>query len=167
MKYAFVHKNFRALDFEQKTIFLCHVVTMAACFTPWLSTSISGEDGFFNAFMGPTFLMGWVVFIISFVIFLLFLDRLLDRRKIKLGFPETYLYACGGALQILLLLLIWSVLASSGCGFDSEVRFGLFLALIAQIAGLVATFINYQQEQQHEAQSFFQYPDRDSQDHQE
>ncbi len=160
-RYAFIHRNFRALSFEQKAIFLAHLVTLVACFFPWFNATPKYTDPFFyNAFKGPAFLIGYVIFCISLIIFLLFLDRLLDKRKIKLTFPENYLYGIGGLEQILLLILAWSVLLAVGNDYgDSEVRFGLFLALIAQIVALVATFLEWQQSKQQGVRDFFQLPE--------
>ena len=160
MKYAFVHRNFRALSFEKKTIFLAHLATMIVCFIPWFSAEpVYGDPFFYNAFTGPAFLIGYVIFLISLVIFLLFLDRLLDKRKIKLTFSENYLYGICGLEQLLLLVLTWSVLAVSGNQFESSmVRFGIFVALIAQVVGLVATFLELQQDKQEQVKEFFQLP---------
>ena len=162
MKYAFIHRNFKALSFEKKTIFLAHFATLVVCFFPWFSADpVYAEPFFYNAFKGPGFLIGYVIFLISLVVFLLFVDRILDKRKISLSFPENYLYGIGGLEQILLLILAWSVLAATGNDFEtSQVRFGLFAAIIFQIVGLVSTFLEMQQEKQQEARDFFQLPEK-------
>ncbi len=160
MKYAFLHKNFRNLSFEKKTIFLSHFLTIIFCFFPWFSaTPIYGEDYFYNAFKGPSFLIGFFIFIISFIIVLLFVDRLLEKQKIKLPISESLLYGVAGIQQIILLILAWSVLVSMG--IDKEggtIRFGIFLVFIVQISGLVATFLFFQLESQKNVKSFFRHP---------
>lgn len=160
MKYAFVHRNFRALSFERKTIFLAHFLTLILCFFPWFQAEpVYGDPFYYNAFSGPGFLIGYVVFLISLVIFLLFVDRLFDKRKIKLTFPENYLYGICGLEQVLLIVLAWSVLLATGKEFEnSRIMFGIFVALIAQISALVATFLEMQQDKQQEVKDFFQMP---------
>ncbi len=160
MKYAFLHKNFRELTFEKKVIFFSHFVTLVVCFFPWFEADPAYEATFFyNAFQGPGFLIGAFIFLISLIIVLLYLDRLFEKEVVKLPFSENTLYFAAGAQQVLLLVLIWSVLISTGKDFgDHEIRFGIFIAFIAQISGLVATFLNYQLDRQHEAKKFFQHP---------
>ncbi len=160
MKYAFLNKNFRNLSFEKKTIFLSHALTLIFCFFPWFSsTPIYGEDFFYNAFKGPGFLIGFFIFIISLVIVMLFVDRLLEKQKVKLPFPESFLYGVAGIQQIILLILAWSVLASTGLEQEGgTIRFGIFLVFIAQISGLVATFLFFQIEAQKTARGFFKHP---------
>lgn len=166
MKYAFLHKNFRDLTFERKTIFLAHLATILFCFTPWFSADpVYEEEFFFNAFQGTGFLIGFFIFLISLIIVLLFMDQLFEKRKIKLSFSENILYFSTGAQQILLLILMWSVLASVGNQFESHsIRFGIFLTFMAQIAGLVATFLNFQIEKQNQAKNFFQHTSKENND---
>lgn len=161
MKYAFVHKNFRQLSFERKTIFLAHALTLVFCFFPWFSADPVYESEFFyNAFEGAGFLIGTFIFLISLIITLLFVDRLLEKRKVKLPFPENWLYFGAGLQQLLLLVIMWSVLAAIGNDFENhEIRFGIFFVFIAQVCALVATFLDFQLEQQKKARSFFANPD--------
>lgn len=163
MKYAFLHKNFRNLSFEKKAIVLSHFFTLVFCFFPWFSaTPIYGEDFFYNAFKGPSFLIGFFIFIISFVIVMLFVDRLLEKKKVKLPFSESLLYGVAGIEQIVLLILAWSVLASTGIEYEGgAIRFGIFLTFIAQISGLVATFLFFQVESQKKAKGFFKHPNEE------
>lgn len=160
MRYAYVHKNLRQLSFEKKVIFGAHVLTLAACFTPWFeATPAYTEDFWFNAFSGPGFLIGIFIFTISLVVTCLFLDRLFERNVVKLPFPESYLYFGAGAQQILLIVLMWSVLLATGNDYGNHtIRFGIFVAFVAQIAGLVATFLDYQIQQQKQVKQFFQHP---------
>ncbi len=165
MKHAFIHKNFRNLSFEKKTIFLSHLLTLVFCFFPWFYATDSYDGPFwYSAFGGPSFLIGFLIFLISFVIVILFIDRLLEKETVKLPFSENTLYFAAGAQQILLIILAWSVLSSKGTEFaDYEIRFGIFLVFVAQVSGLVATFLNAQLEAQHKARNFFNGSD----DHQD
>lgn len=161
MRYAYVHKNLRRLSFEKKVILGSHALTVLACFFPWFGAKPLYEpDFFYSAFSGPGFLIGYFIFTISLVIVLLFVDRLLEKEVIKLPFSENYLYFGAGAQQILLIILMWSVLLSTGDDYAKHaIRFGIFIAFIAQVSGLVATFLNYQLDRQHEAKQFFQHPE--------
>lgn len=160
MKYAYIHKNFRNLSFEKKIIFLVHAFTLVFCFAPWFSATPVYTDAFFyNAFEGPSFLIGTLIFLISLTIFLLYIDRIFEKQKVTLSFSENILYFVTGSQQILLLILAWSVLMISGREFETHsIRFGIFVIFILQVAGLVATFLNYQIEQQKKAQAFFKHP---------
>ncbi len=162
MRYAYVHKNLRQLNFEKKVILAAHAITLIVCFFPWFEADPAYEPTFFyNAFQGPGFLIGTFIFVISLIITLLFLDRLFEKETVKLPFGENLLYFIAGVEQILLLILVWSVLVYTGKDFgDHEIRFGIFVAFVAQVSALVATFLNYQLDRQHEAKKFFQHPDQ-------
>lgn len=162
MKHAYLHKNFRNLSFEKKLIFLSHAFTLIFCFFPWFSASpVYIDEFFYNAFEGPTYLIGMLVFLISFLIFLLFLDRLFEKQKVTLSFSENILYFVCGAQQILLLVLAWSVLMVIGREFENhEIRFGISVIFILQVIGLVATFLNYQINQQKKVKQFFKHPNK-------
>ncbi len=161
MRYAYVHKNLRQLSFEKKVILGSHALTLLACFFPWFGADPKYEpEFFFNAFSGPGFLIGYFIFTISLVIVLLFVDRLLEKEVIKLPFSENYLYFAAGAQQIILIILMWSVLLATGDNYsDHAIRFGIFVAFVSQVSGLVATFLNHQLDQQHQAKQFFQHPE--------
>jgi len=159
MKTAFIHRNFRNLSFEKKVIFLAHLLTLIFCFFPWFYADDSYLEFYNNAFQGPIFLMGIFIFLISFIIVMLFVDRLLEKETVKLPFPEETLYFFAGGQQIFILILAWSVLEVVGRTFENHsISFGIFLVLIAQVSGLVATFLFAQLEAQKKARGFFNHP---------
>jgi len=162
MKYAFLHKNFREFNFERKVIFLAHLATLVFCFFPWLEINPAYEAKFYyNAFQGPGFLIGIFIFVISLVIVFLFLDRLFERELIKFPFSENWIYYVASIEQVILLILVWSVLNNIGNGFiEHNLRYGIFLAFVAQISALVATFLNHQLDKQHQVREFFNHPDK-------
>ncbi len=164
MKYAFLHKNFRSLNFEKKVIFLAHLATLVFCFFPWFEANPTYSPPYFlNAFQGAGFLIGFLIFTISLIIFLLFLDRFFERELIKLPFSENTLYYVVGLEQILLITIMWSVLSVTGKDFaDHSIRYGIFLVFVAQVSGLVATFLNHQLDKQHEALDFFAHPEKEN-----
>ncbi len=64
-----------------------------------------------------------------------------------------------GTIQIFLILLMASVLLLEGKHIGNvELRFGIFAALIAQIAGLVSGYLEIQSQKKKKARSFFQNP---------
>lgn len=165
MKHAFIHRNFRNLSFEKKVIFMSHFLTLIFCFFPWFYADDNYLEFHNNAFQGPIFLMGVFIFLISFVIVMLFIDRLLEKETIKLPFAEASLYFFAGAQQIFTLVLAWSVLEVVGRGFENHtISFGIFLVLIAQVSGLVATFLFAQLEAQKSARGFFNHPNEKNDD---
>ncbi len=161
MKHAFLHKNFRDLDFEKKIIFFAHLLTLIFCFFPWFQADPIGDVPFFyNAFEGPSFLIGLFIFLIAFVVVMLFIDRLLEKETVKLPFPETHFYFAVGIQELILIIMAWSVLGSIGADYnDHAIRFGIFFVFMAQIAGLVATFLYAQIQTQRKAQDFFKNPE--------
>jgi hypothetical protein len=141
MSYAYLHKKFRDLGFEKQVIFVSHFGTLILCFSPWFVANIKyGNPIIYTAFNGPIFLIGSFIFLFSLIVFLLFLDCIFERKKIKLPFDEAFFYFFVGFQQIFLLILAWSVLIKSTY-INSEIRFGIFFIFILQIAGLVATFL--------------------------
>jgi hypothetical protein len=161
MKHAYIHKNLRELNFESQVILGCHFLTLLACFMPWFAATPAYEQVFwYNSFKGPGFMIGTVIFIISLLVVVTFLDRILERNVIKLPFSRNYVYLFAGVQQIFLIVLMWSVLMATGSNYaDHSLRFGIFMAFAVQVCGLVATFLNFQLEKQKQAQSFFQHPE--------
>jgi len=168
MRYAFLHKNFRELNFEKKVIFISHVLTMVFCAFPWFEADPAYDAKFtYNAIQGPGFLIGFFIFLISFVIALYFLDRLFESERVELPIPENALFFGASIQQLLLIVLAWSVLFATGKDFgEHAIRFGIFLAFVSQVAALVGAFLNSQLDRQRQAQSFFQNPHHKN-DHQE
>ena len=170
MKYAFLVKNFNHLSFEEKTIFLAHLGTAVSCLFPWFSASpLYGESISYLAFFGPGFLIGFFIFLISMTVSLFFVDKILETKKFKSltrnlsNLQLNYLFVAAGVEQIVFLVLMWSVLLSVGNDFgESEIRFGIFMAFLAQVVGLTAAFLAIQNEKQKAAKSFFSHPERDN-----
>ncbi len=164
MKYAFLHKNFQALTFELRVIFLAHLANVILCFTPWFYAAPGYDEPFYNnAFQGVGFLIGTFIFLLSLSVVGLFVNRLCEYHKIKKWYiPESHFYFLVGLLQILLLILMWSVLFYVSREYEvSEIRFGFFATFLAQIAGLTAAGLNIKSEKKKNVQSFFHNPPLD------
>jgi len=160
MRYAFLHKNFRELNLEKRVIFIAHFLTMIFCFFPWFEADSEYVATFtYNAFSGAHFLLGSCIFVISLLITIYFLDRMFESEKVPLPISQNTLFFGASLQQILLIVLAWSVIVATGKDFgEHAVRFGIFLAFVAQIAALVATFLNAQLDRQQQARSFFKNP---------
>lgn len=161
MRYAFLHKNFRELNFEKRVIFVSHLLTLLFCFFPWFEGDGTYDPKItYMAVQGPGFLIGVFIFLISFVVVLYFLDRLFESERVELPISENTLFFCASLQQLLLIILAWSVLLVTARDFaDHAIRFGIFLVFVTQVTALVATFLNFQLEKQNQARSFFQHPD--------
>lgn len=161
MRYAFLHKNFRELNFEKKVIVLSHLLTLVFCLFPWFEGDGTYDPKItYNAFQGPGFLIGVCIFLISFIIVLYFFDRLFESERVELPISENTLFFGASLQQLLLIILAWSVLIVASRDFaDHAIRFGLFLVFVTQVTALVATFLNFQLEKQTQARSFFQHPE--------
>jgi len=165
MRYAFLHKNFRELNFEKRVIFVCHLLTLAFCWFPWFEARLGdySEPFDYHAFQGPGFLIGVFIFLISLFMIVYFLDRLFESERVQLPISENALFFGSSLLQILLIVLAWSVLFAIGKDYaEGSIRFGIFLVFVSQIAALVATFLNFQLGRQQQVRSFFRHPDDNS-----
>jgi len=160
MKYAYIHKNVRELNFESLVVAGCHFFTVVACFMPWFAaTPTYGQIFWYNSFKGPGFLIGIMIFLISLSIVILFLDRIIEINKIKLPVSANYVYLVAGMQQLFLIILLWSVLVAVGSSYsDHALRFGIFMAFALQVCGLAATYLNLQIEKKQAAKDFFQHP---------
>ena len=159
-KFAFVQKNFKNLSFEMRIIFLTHALTILFCFFPWISVEPLYESPYWNSgFFGPSGMIGLFIFLFSLSIVVLFADKILETKRITLPFPERHLFVAVGAQQLLLIVLAWSVLVSISRDFEvSEIRFGILLAFLAQILGLVAAQLQTQKDKKQKVMDFFQPP---------
>ncbi len=159
-KLAFMRKNFKDLSFEMRVIFLAHSATVLFCFFPWISVEPLYDSPYWNSgFFGPSGLIGLFIFLFSVVVVGVFLDKLWETKRIKLPFPEQQFFVGVGAQQVLLIVLAWSVLISVSRDFEvSAVRFGIFIALLSQIIGLVAAYLHAQKNKKQRAMDFFQQP---------
>ena len=159
---AFLRKNFNTLSFEMRVIFLAHAATALFCFLPWISVEPLYESPYWNSgFFGPSGLIGLFIFLFSIAIVIMFLDKLLETKRVKLPFPEEYFFFGVGVEQMLLLVLAWSVLISVSRDFEvSELRFGIFVAILSQIVGLVATSLQMKKDKKQRVMDFFQPPAR-------
>lgn len=160
MKLAFLHKNLKHQSFEEKTILVGHLVTLGFCFFPWFAANpIYEEPFFYNAFSGPGFLIGTFIFVISLLIVLLFLDKLLEKKKVKLPVADYTVYIFASSQSVMLTFLAWSVLSVVRRDFDdADIRYGILFIFVAQVVALVAAILHRQVKKQAQAQSFFQHP---------
>ncbi len=153
--------NYRKLDLEHQVLLSVHALSVVLCFFPWFSAEPLGVKPFYyNAFFGETFLIGALIFMVSLVVVLLFLDQLMDRNRIQFPVDRNYIFLGISFQQILLAVLAWSVLLRVGAGYyaSSSLRFGLALLILAQIVGTVAVYLHIQKSKQKKARSFFQHP---------
>lgn len=157
---AFFYRNFRKLGFESKTILIAHLLTVIFCFFPWAWIEPSfGPPLFYSAFSGPAGLIGAFIFLISLTVVVIFADQLFESHRLKFRVSENAVFLTAGVQQLIFLVLAWSVLMSVGRGFENfEIRFGIFGSFMMQIVGLVAVYLQSQQDKKEKVQSFFQHP---------
>jgi hypothetical protein len=161
-RFAFMRKNFNNLSFEMRVIFLAHALTALFCFLPWISVEPLYDSPYWNSgFFGPSGLIGLFIFLFSISVVVIFFDKLLETKRIKLPFSEESFFFGVGAQQVLLIVMAWSVLVSVSRDFEvSEIRFGIFVALLSQIIGLVAASLQMKKDRKQRAMDFFQQPPR-------
>ena len=160
---AFIAKNFRQLSLERKIIFFVHILTLFGCVCPWVAGQPLYEAPFaHNAFGGAHFLLGFLVFLISAGVVLFFVDEIFETQKLKIKVRENFLFFAAGGQNLILTIGAWSVIFAFSREFvDTEIRFGIFIVFLAQIVGLVATYLNYQNEKQKKVHHFFNAPKSD------
>lgn len=160
-KYAFLHKNFRSLDSEKKTIFLTNAGTLLLClFFPWYAEyPVYGEGSWFNAFGGSWFLLGCVIFLCALLVVVHIGDQLLETKKINLSLDENKLYL-GLSLECLLVIfLAWSVLQSTAnTAYHGEVRYGVAFSALLQFVSIVTTILRLKDQKKEGVKNFFDLP---------
>lgn len=156
-KHAFLHKNFRHLDSEKKTIFVASAATMFLCLFPWYAEyPVYGEGTWINAFGGSWFLIGTAVLACTLVPLIHIGDELLETKKIKLPFDENRLYL-GVSLQgLFLIILAWSVIQhTANAAYHAEVRYGVFLSSLAQFIVILTAILRMKDTKKQVVQDFF------------
>lgn len=154
---AFLFRNFRNLDFEEKAIVLSNATTLVFCFFPWMSTTpLYGNSEFYSAFSGPTQIMGIAIFLLSAINISLFIDKIWQIKLWKSPLPENVVIGFLSLQQIVLIISVWSVLLAFGKNFeDTEIRFGISIALFSQIISLTANTLLTQKHKKKNVQDFF------------
>jgi hypothetical protein len=160
---AFLYRNFQKFTIEEKVISLSHVFTILFCFFPWTSHEpLYGETYTQNAFGGPTLVIGTVIFLISCTVTFFWANKLLQKKWWPLRVSDNKFLWVAGWQQLLLLFCATSVLLLVGRGFEnSELRMGMPLCFVAQVAALTATFLRARDVKKNEVMSFFQHPTKD------
>ena len=156
-KTAFLHKNFREMGLEMKTVFLAHLLTVVFCFMPWVGyTPLYGSGYLENAFSGATKFIGIFIFLISLAICSIFFAKLFKIKIKKLPVEEDLIFIFAGFQQIILIICAWSVLFFMGNGYDSlEIRFGIIFCLLFQVFALVGAFLLKRGTKKEEVIGFF------------
>lgn len=164
MKYAFLNRNFKKLSFEERLVFGAHLATVIFCFFPWISVEPLYEDPYWNSAMsGSGALIGAFIFLLSLGVVLVFMDKILEAKRINISFNENHLFFAAGIEQLIFLVLAWSVLIASAREFENaELRFGIFLCFLVQIVGLVAAYLQNQNLHKKKTRDFFQHPDKNT-----
>ena len=159
-KYAFLHKNFRSLDNEKKTIFIVHAATLLMCLFPWYAQyPVYGDGTWTNAFGGSWFLIGSVISLCALIPLVYIGDQLLETGKIKLPMNENHLYFGCGLQSLLLIILAWSVVQYTANSIaNGEVRYGIFICLVLQFVGIIATILRMKDRKKEVAKDFFELP---------
>lgn len=159
-RYAFLHKNFRGLDSEKKTIFLTNAGTLLLCLFPWYAEyPVYGEGSWFNAFGGSWFLLGLVIFLCALLIIIHIGDQLLETQKIKLPIDENKLYLALSAECLLVIFLAWSVLQSTAnTAYHAEVRYGVALSALLQFISILTCVLRLKDKKREVAKDFFDLP---------
>lgn len=161
---ALLISNFKKLSVEKKTLIISHFFVFLFCFFPWLRITPYEARTFeitvalFSRENVSLFLMLTIIFI-AILVLLLFVDTLLNLKKVKIPFSRDYIYLFAGTQQFILCFLAISALYLCGKLYgDSSILFGFFACLVSIIAGMVATFLEIRNEKKREAHEFFQTP---------
>lgn len=156
-------QNFRRLSSEEQILFGAHALTVIACFLPWASFDpLYGPSSYQSSFSGSTWLIGSFVFVLSLAVVVMYLGSLLNKKLVEFKTNRNLMLAGGSVLSLILLVCAWSVLRHVGQGYAGiEIRFGLALCIIAQIAALVSLWLQGKAEQKSKTQEFFRLPSKE------
>ncbi len=159
--FAFVVQNVRKLAFEDQVALGAHAGTLVACFLPWASLeSIYGPIQYMNAFSGASWLIGTVVFGLSFAAVILFMDELFEKKIFRCAIPRTTLLGAASIQSLLLQVCAWSVFSAIG-GAGIDFRFGIVACVLLQIVALVAVWLRARSSKKEEVKDFFQLPNNE------
>ena len=166
MRLAFVHKNFRELNFEERAIFVLSFTTLISSYFPWFS--YPGNDGhvFQNIFQGETFLLGILIFLSSLVIFLFFLGKIFELKiykKLRKAINKDQFFLEKTLLvlaiqQLVLIILLWSIKISLIEFYPYAIfRFGISLAFVSQLANVLICSLLLKKNQQINIKKIFNH----------
>jgi len=160
MKYAFIRKNFYNLGKEIQTIFLLQFLSVLFVFFPVISTySPDLNWRFHSVLQGETWLIGFLILILSLSVITYFIGKITESFKIKLPIEENILLFSISLFQILLTILAWSVLIVVKNNFDNtQVRFGIALLFLSYVVNFFLALFLIQKSKKAKTMSFFEHP---------
>lgn len=130
------------LSFEEKIIGASSLVVIVACFFPWYGISSRIMDQWWNGFSNIGYVVGYVVFLTALTVLYGVLAPLFSLPIPKILENKFSYLALHGESAFLLTIL--SFIYAKYTVFDapgSSVRFGLYTALIASLAGAIAGYV--------------------------
>ncbi len=154
-------KALRAMELEEKILLAGIIVSAVGIFLPWLTVGSYGEVRTYgNGFSFRTGFIGHFVFLIDLFILTMTASPLLGGpvivRKSLRSVASLLLSALAGALLVaaftVLLRLTFEV---SG----TEVRFGIYFALVGSALSTLYAFLRYQEQRRGEVHELFRHPD--------
>lgn len=144
----------RQLPLYYKLIGFGSLISIVSIFLPW----VSYESRVFNGVEDITFLIGYIIFILSLLLFLFFILHLWEKKLPRLPVKEYTLSMFSGLQIILLSLVAFSVynrlfLYTS----TSEIRFGLTGTIIAGVLICIGSYLAWREEKEESVKKTFMH----------
>jgi hypothetical protein len=151
----------RHLDLEEQILNISAFVAAIGVFFPWAGGQLLGSDtvtysglGFYSAFLGIA-----VLIINVFLILVTFVPLFGGPVLLKKQYKEHIRFFLSMQSTVLILAAL-SVLMKVTFEFSRmEVRFGVYVSLIASLVVLLYSFLRLQEQRKTSVEQFFRYPD--------
>ncbi len=156
-----VLKNMAKLELEEKILNLALLMSIVGIFFPWMSGEWLGGDRIqFTGFQFYTVFLGFGIFFLQVFTLSITLVPLAGGRSFLKKRYKDVIRLCTTAQATVLCLAALSVLTKITFEFSRvEVRFGLYITLIGSMVSTLYTFLRYQEQNRHQIEELFHYPE--------
>lgn len=151
-----VKKSYSIRSSEQKMVGITALIIMASCFMPWyhgptneiLMSRFGSNYANYNGFQSYAFILGYLVFFCSAASFYYFMADLSGWKTPKLPIENKRMHAYLGERILMFEIIALFIYTRQSFDFTSaEVRFGIYLGIIASILHMVFAYMYYKNEE--------------------
>lgn len=151
-----VKKAYGIRSFEQKMVGVSALVLIVSCFLPWyygpsseiISSRLGSNYQNFMGFESYAYIIGYLVFVASGVSLYYFMADLSSWKTPNLKFdPKSVHFYLGERILLMELIALFIYTKQSFDFGQAEVRFGIYLGLVASILHTVFAYMYQRNEQ--------------------
>lgn len=155
-----IQYKIRQLTLHQKLVGLGSILSIMGVFLPWMSY----ENKSFSGVQDMTYLIGYIILVLSCILFVFFLLRVSGKRLPRLPFKEhTFSMVCG--LQIIILSVVAFSIYNKLFLFTatSEIQFGISITIIGGVFIILGSYFSWLQERKENVRkTFIHMPEEDN-----